>query len=433
MGGVTAGLAVAELAGLTYLTPSVIAASFEDTAVSPNLDQIQHYTKTIEVLKSAYFDEIQSYHIYSKFSQKARSENLPNVAYLFKTFAESEFINARNFYNLLYDLKAHIQSEIKPIEVASTQKNLQLAIALELEEIEEHYPEFISRIKEEEHINAISFIQHALIARRQHQDYLLKMKSGSGFFWKTMSQKMESAELQFYICQICGSIQNEKPHRTCPICDNPAYFYRDVERPKPPLGSPALTQKYANTIWALKEAHTDEIQAYNIYLKYSEKALQENAPNIAYIFKAFAECAFISARNCYNLLRDMKQEHRVKAKPIAVSTSHENLAAAIALELEETEAYYPQLIQKIKKEDHYNALAFAQHALDAIKQNVALLLHLQSDDHSREGFLFADIADPDFNLFTCQICGSVRTRIPETTCPVCENPGHLYKKTERPA
>ena len=429
---ISAGLKFVDLLGLNSLTKTAIAAEQKNITPSPDHSDLKRYAETIEVLKAAHFDEIQSYHIYVKYSQKAQEENLPNVAYLFKTFAESEFINARNYFNLLYDLKATIQTEIKPVRVLSTQENLEFAIKLELEEIEEHYPQFLYRIANENHINAIASIQHALSARKQHRDLLNKMKRGTGFFWRVMSKKIESARLKFFLCQICGSIQTEKPQRTCPICENPAYFYKEVERPKLPSGSPEISKKYAKTIEALKTAHVDEIYSYHVYLKYSEKAVEENLPNIAYLFKAYAESAFINARNCYNLLKGLKQEHYVKVKPVTALTTRENLAAAIELELEETEEYYPQFIEDIKKENHYNALAFAQHALDIIENQLEFLLDLQSGSGSHGDLLFANSEDSEFTLFICQICGSAQTKIPERACPVCENPAHFYKEVDKP-
>lgn len=428
---VSAGLTFAEALGLNSLTNIAVATDRKANTSSLYLDTIQQYAKTIEVLKAAHFDEIQSYHIYLKYSQKAQAENLPNVAYLFKTLAESEFINARNFFNILYDLKEHIRSEIRPIKVLSTQKNLEFAIKLELEEIEKHYPQFILQIEKEKHINAISFIQHALSARKQHYDLLRKMKGGTGLFWNVMSSKIESSQLQFFICQICGSIQTEKPQRTCPICQNPTYFYKEIERPAPVPGSPEAHKKYQKTIEALKAAHADEIYSYHAYLKYSERAVEDNFPNIAYLFKVYAESAFINARNCYNLLKDLKLEHKVKIKPISALSTRENIATAIELELEESEEYYPKFIENIKKENHYNALAFAQHALDVIKQLLKLLLDLQSSSESDGNLFFSESKDSGFRLFACQICGAVQTRIPERTCPICQNPGYFYKEVVR--
>ena len=177
--------------------------------------------------------------------------------------------------------------------------------------------------------------------------------------------------------------------------------------------------------------HVDEIYSYQTYLKYSEKAAEENFPNMAYLFKAYAESAFINARNCYNLLKDMKQEHRVELKPISAFSSRENLAAAIELEMEESEAYYPQFIKNIKKENHYNALAFAQHALDVIKQLLKLLLKLHSASGSEKNLLFAENEAAGFKLFTCQICGALQIRNPERVCPICENPAHFYKPVDK--
>lgn len=88
---ISAGLKFVDLLGLNSLTKTAIAVEQKNITPSPDHNDLKQYAETIEVLKAAHFDEIQSYHIYVQYSQKAQAENLPNVAYLFKTFAESEF------------------------------------------------------------------------------------------------------------------------------------------------------------------------------------------------------------------------------------------------------------------------------------------------------------------------------------------------------
>jgi rubrerythrin len=390
------------------------------------------YPLTIEALKAAHYDEIQSYNAYSKYSQRALEDSLPNVAYLFKAFSESEFINARNCYNLLYDLKEHSHLDIKPVIVGSTKENLTLAIQMELKEIEERYPQLINKIMNERHYNAISCLNHTLNARVQHRNLLKKMQGGTGIFWRVMSDKIERTELLFFLCQICGSIQNEIPERTCPICENPAYFYKEVKRPGPPSKPLAKTHPYVKTIEVLKTMHRDEIKSYHVYMKYSEKALEENFPNAAYLFKTFADGEFINARNFYNLLVDLEEDIRVAIGAIDVSSTRDNIAKAVLSELEEIEDHYPRSLERISTETHYNAIAFTQHAFESRKQHLSLLLEVQEKKSPLWNIIFAAKERMELQFFICQICGSILNKIPDTTCPICENPAYFYRNIDKP-
>ena len=76
---ISAGLTTVDLLGLNSLTNIAIAAEEKNITSAPDYYDHKQYAETIEVLKAAYFDEIQSYHIYVKYSQKAQAENLPNM------------------------------------------------------------------------------------------------------------------------------------------------------------------------------------------------------------------------------------------------------------------------------------------------------------------------------------------------------------------
>jgi rubrerythrin len=202
---------------------------------SPPLS-IQHektdiYPITIKALKAAHQDEIQSYQLYSAFADTALADHLPGVAHLFRTFAVCELITARNFNNILQDLDVQYHASIEKLQVKDTKDNLKSAIRLELREIEEHYPKLIRRIKKEGHINALAATQHAFDSRKQHHALLVDMKNAMGVFYTKMVDRIEKERLRFFICDICGSVATEQPQRACCICENPAYFYKEVPSP----------------------------------------------------------------------------------------------------------------------------------------------------------------------------------------------------------
>ena len=96
---------------LLFVTPSVYAES--------------SYPETVRVLQILHQDEIQALHNYIAYARKARSENYPNIAKLFRAFAASESIHARNFKDLLSDLNVEVEKVPEPqVDVSSTKKNL---------------------------------------------------------------------------------------------------------------------------------------------------------------------------------------------------------------------------------------------------------------------------------------------------------------------
>lgn len=191
------------------------------------------YPKTVYALQERYTDEIHAVHKYLACAQKALSEDYPHIAYLFVSFAASESVHARNFKGLLCDLGVEVKEIPKPeIEVSSTKENLRYATTLEIEEIDREYPRVIENIKPEKHEAAIRDITYAWKAEKQHLDLLKKVLSGTGIFFGMLAREIEKADVQFFVCQRCGSTLTELPRDVCPICKGPVARYREMERVK---------------------------------------------------------------------------------------------------------------------------------------------------------------------------------------------------------
>jgi rubrerythrin len=132
---------------------------------------------------------------------------------------------------MLGDMPPHWGIYLKTESIRSESKALKSAIRLELKEIEERYPKLIRRIKKEGHINALAATQHAYDSRKQHHSLLVDMKNAMGVFYSKMVDRIEKERLRFFVCDICGSVATEQPQRTCCICENPAYFSKEIPSP----------------------------------------------------------------------------------------------------------------------------------------------------------------------------------------------------------
>ena len=188
------------------------------------------YPETISVLQILYQDEVQAFNDYQAYAKRAESEKYPNIARLFITLATSESIHARNFKKVLSDIGAEAQ-EVPGFEpkVSSTRKNLKRATAVELEEIDHKYPQFIKQITPENHAEAIQYITYAWEAEKQHRKLLKKIKSGTGIFFGFLAQKIEGSPSPYFVCQNCGSTLSEIPETTCPICGGPSAKYIEIK------------------------------------------------------------------------------------------------------------------------------------------------------------------------------------------------------------
>jgi len=218
-----------------YLSISIVMACiFVFLLFAVCINAQSRYRETITVLQTLYQDEVRAFNDYKAYAQKAASEKYPNIAKLFMTLSVSESIHAGNSKKLLSDIGAKAE-EIAGFEpqVSSTRKNLKLATAVELEEIDRKYPQLIKQITPENHATAIQYITYAWEAEKQHQQLLKKIKSGTGIFFGLLTQKIEGSPSPYFVCQNCGSTLTEIPETTCPICGGATANYKEIEW-KPP-------------------------------------------------------------------------------------------------------------------------------------------------------------------------------------------------------
>lgn len=213
-----------------YLSISIVMACiFAFLLFAVCINAQSRYRETISILQTLYQDEVQAFKNYQAYAKKAASENYPNIAKLFIAIATSELIHARNFKKILSDLGAEAEkiAGFEP-KVSDTRKNLKLATAVELEEIDKRYPQFVEQITPENHAEAIQYINYAWEAEKQHRELLKKIKSGTGIFFGLLTQKIEGSPSPYFVCQNCGSTLSEIPEATCPICGGPSAKYTEI-------------------------------------------------------------------------------------------------------------------------------------------------------------------------------------------------------------
>lgn len=187
---------------------------------------------------------------------------------------------------------------------------------------------------------------------------------------------------------------------------------------------------YQQTIEILKKAYVREIYAHLAYTEFSQKALEEDYPNIAYLFKSFAVAEGIHGRNFGNALISLGDQPSSPEEKIEILTTRKNLDQAIKLELREINIYYPEHIMRIKEEEHWNSITAIAHALASEKQHENLLQKMKKGTGIFWSMLKQKIEGQDVTFFICKVCGSTLTKNPDI-CPICGKPNSFYEKIER--
>ena len=189
------------------------------------------YPETVAVLSGVFEGESRARIGYDACSRQAPSEGYPNIAYLFSSLSASEAVHAANFRRILSTLSAEVtEPSSEGVVVRKTKQNLKTACDRELEEIDRQYPALLERMKPEGHAEAVRFITYAWEAEKQHRDLLKEILSGTGFFFGTLTRRIEGTHMAFSVCTNCGSTVAERPAERCPICGGPAAGYEELKK-----------------------------------------------------------------------------------------------------------------------------------------------------------------------------------------------------------
>ncbi|MFA5056087.1 MAG: rubrerythrin family protein [Dehalococcoidia bacterium] len=166
-------------------------------------------SNTIKNLKEAFAGESQANRKYLFFAEKAEQEGYKRVARLFRAAAAAETVHARN----------HLR-EMQVI--GSTAENLKVAVAGELHEFTEMYPQFIKQAESEEQAKA----KHSFdIANKVEKIHHGLFEAALAALDKEKGQDGET----FHVCRVCGyTVEGEAPDK-CPVCGATKKAFDPVE------------------------------------------------------------------------------------------------------------------------------------------------------------------------------------------------------------
>jgi rubrerythrin len=158
-------------------------------------------------------------------------------------------------------------------------------------------------------------------------------------------------------------------------------------------------KKLSETKKNLKSAFAGESQANRRYLAFAKKAEDEGYSQIAKLFKAAAEAETVHALNHLRILGE-------------VSSTAENVKAAISGETHEFKSMYPKFIDIANRQGNKQAVWSFNVANKVEKIHADLLKKIEiSLDTEKK------LDNVDF--YVCKVCGNtVENSVPDK-CPIC--------------
>ena len=152
-------------------------------------------SKTKKNLMDAFAGESQANRKYTAYAKQAEKEGLAQVAKLFRAVAEAETIHAHTLLR-------------QAGKIGNTMENLKDAIGGEDYEYTSMYPSMIADAEQEGEKSAARFMGWVSQVEKMHSD----------LYQKALQSEGKVAEVDYYICAVCG-YTHEGPHEDdCPVC-----------------------------------------------------------------------------------------------------------------------------------------------------------------------------------------------------------------------
>ncbi len=162
--------------------------------------------RTRKNVNEAFIGEAKAYQRLLMYARKAESEELPQIAKLFRAVAESEGIHARRHFALLE-------------KVSDTQTNLENAFQSENLVNGVYYPKMLKEAEEDGEKTAMVVFSQARDVESVH----------AKLYENALKHMMEERDIDYYICPVCGYLNEGIPEENCPVCGAPKEKFYKVE------------------------------------------------------------------------------------------------------------------------------------------------------------------------------------------------------------
>ncbi len=165
-------------------------------------------SRTSENLEDAFAGESQANRRYLAFARKATKDGFAQVARLFRAAAEAETIHALNHLRIMGEVK-------------STSDNLVAAVSGETFEFKKMYPKYLDLARQEGKQQAAWSFDVANKVEQVHASLFSKAV-------EALRNNRDLAEIDYYVCGVCGHTVEDTAPEKCPICGAPKAKFSKV-------------------------------------------------------------------------------------------------------------------------------------------------------------------------------------------------------------
>ncbi|MDZ7699427.1 MAG: rubrerythrin family protein [Deltaproteobacteria bacterium] len=130
------------------------------------------------------------------FAKKADMEDFTQIARLFWAVSDAESVHARRYLRLMRG------------KIGSTEENLERAFQNEIKANVDEYPKLIQDASDEGKEHAMNAFSQSRDVESRHAD----------LYKKAMNDMLADRETDYYVCQVCGYINEDEAPENCPIC-----------------------------------------------------------------------------------------------------------------------------------------------------------------------------------------------------------------------
>lgn len=163
-------------------------------------------TKTADNLMEAFAGESQANRKYLAYAKQAEKEGFPQAAKLFRAAAEAETIHAH----------AHFRNAGK---LQDTMSNLKDALGGETHEFTNMYPQMIKDAEAEGESSIAKYFGWVNQVEEVHANLYQKAIEAGG----------KAADVDYYICSVCGYTHEGPTNDNCPVCKATAKVFYKVD------------------------------------------------------------------------------------------------------------------------------------------------------------------------------------------------------------
>ena len=195
---------------------AVFAALLAVTAAAAGTASVE----TLKNLNITHQGEANAHNRYEVFAKQADAEGCKQIAKLFRAIATAEATHDATHQRAILKYGGVVESAvIAPVPPGTTIENLKQVVAGETYERDTMYPAFLKLAEKEQADDAILAFKYAGAVEREH----------AAFFTKALAQFGHNAEVDYYVCPVCGETEAGAPDlKRCPGCDKPTHDFVKV-------------------------------------------------------------------------------------------------------------------------------------------------------------------------------------------------------------